>query len=254
MGITGGNSDGKRVRKRSGIPHGFAYNDSHMKVPLRVKNIVAKNEKVANFLKNRYDELAILVTKPGHITSRMMKRLSVVRDLADMVGLQNLERIEISAGSIIAIMKDGTRFFVQPDQSTTSALLYDGSYEEAEMALMKSVIKEGWTVLDVGANFGWYASHFSKYVGEKGRVFAFEPIPATFEGLQKNIAFNHAENVTVINRALGEKEEKAYFFLPRQFRGSGGASRYNYFGDKVEVTVTTLDEIVKVHQIQHLDF
>jgi FkbM family methyltransferase len=184
----------------------------------------------------------------------MMKRLSVVRDLADMVGRKNLERIEISAGSIIAIMKDGTRFFVQPDQSTTSALLYDGSYEEAEMALMKSVIKEGWTVLDVGANFGWYASHFSKYVGEKGRVFAFEPIPATFEELKKNIAFNHAENVTVINRALGEKEEKAYFFLPRQFRGSGGASRYNYFGDKVEVTVTTLDEIVKVHQIQHLDF
>ena len=121
-----------------------------MKVPLRVKKLVAKNEKVANFLKKRYDDLAILVTKPGHITSRMMKRLSVVRDLVDMAGRKNLERVEISAGSIIAIMTDGTRFFVQPDQSTTSALLYDGSYEEAEMALMKSVIKDGWSEAQLG--------------------------------------------------------------------------------------------------------
>lgn len=51
------------------------------------------------------------------------------------------------------------------------------------------VPKPHWTVVDVGANVGcfslWAAAHM-----KKGRIWAFEPVPATFSYLQQNIVGN----------------------------------------------------------------
>lgn len=113
-----------------------------MKVPLWLKKIVAKDERLANFLKRRYENLARLTTKNGAITSLMEKRLVNACDLMAVVGMANLERIEISPHAIIAVMKNGMKFFVRPGQSTTSALFYTGSFEEEETNLMRGIIKK----------------------------------------------------------------------------------------------------------------
>lgn len=51
------------------------------------------------------------------------------------------------------------------------------------------VPKPGWTVVDVGANIGcftlWAATHM-----RRGQLWAFEPIPQTFEYLERNIQSN----------------------------------------------------------------
>ena len=53
------------------------------------------------------------------------------------------------------------------------------------------VPKPGWTVVDVGANIGcftlWAAMHM-----HRGHLWAFEPIPATFDYLARNIQDNQA--------------------------------------------------------------
>ncbi len=242
------------LKERGAVRHGFPYTIVTMKIPLWAKKAVSKNKRLANFLKGKYDQLAFSTTQSGKVTVKMMERLAVVGDLANIAGTKDLERIEISSHTVVAVMKDDTRFFIRPDQSVTSCLLYDGSLEEAETDLARKTIKKGWIVLDAGANFGWYASHFSKYVGDEGRVLAFEPIPSTFKELEDNIELNHVTNAILVNQALGSQEGEADFFVPRQFRGSGGTSQYNYFGDKVSVKITTLDAAMTVHRMERLDF
>ena len=46
--------------------------------------------------------------------------------------------------------------------SSKSLIIQNGKYEQNETFLFKQIIKEGWNILDVGANFGWYSLHFSK--------------------------------------------------------------------------------------------
>ena len=54
-----------------------------------------------------------------------------------------------------------------------------------EKLLYLSKIKKGHTVLDIGANQGYYTSLFSILTGNKGQVHAFEPVPESFSKLEK---------------------------------------------------------------------
>lgn len=71
---------------------------------------------------------------------------------------------------------------------------------------VKNLIKKGDTVLDIGANLGYYSVLFSKWVGEDGRVYSVEPI-----GLYNKIfreAASGRENITLLPYALGLEEKE----------------------------------------------
>lgn len=63
------------------------------------------------------------------------------------------------------------------------------------------------TVLDIGSNIGNHAIYWSRIAGA-ARVHAFEPIPETFETLERNIALNDCGNITAHRLALGERSER----------------------------------------------
>jgi FkbM family methyltransferase len=53
-------------------------------------------------------------------------------------------------------------------------------YEHPLPIMMAKYIKEGDIVVDIGANQGQYTIFLSKLVGQKGKVYAFEPDPRNF--------------------------------------------------------------------------
>lgn len=63
-------------------------------------------------------------------------------------------------------------------------------------------IKQDWTILDCGANIGYYSILFSQ-LASSGRVYAIEPTD-TFDMLIQNLEFNKSENVIPVRVALGE--------------------------------------------------
>jgi FkbM family methyltransferase len=66
-------------------------------------------------------------------------------------------------------------------------------------------------VWDVGANRGIYARQFCEWTGPSGRVFAFEPVPNSFEELRRStaeFAWSHQEQL-----ALGDVDEDALFAI-----------------------------------------
>jgi Protein-L-isoaspartate(D-aspartate) O-methyltransferase (PCMT) len=61
--------------------------------------------------------------------------------------------------------------------------MYIGNYERAETKLLRSFLKSGMTVLDVGANAGYYTALAAQIVGPHGRAFAIEPYTPNFQRL-----------------------------------------------------------------------
>ena len=47
-------------------------------------------------------------------------------------------------------------------------------------------IKPGWTIIEIGANLGYFTNLFQMIVGPHGRVEAFEPVPSTFQQLESS--------------------------------------------------------------------
>jgi len=71
---------------------------------------------------------------------------------------------------------------------------------------LKEHVKPGMTVVDIGANVGFYSVLFSKIVGENGRVHAFEPDKLNFKHLTSKT--RKLKNVVANNAAVSDKTGK----------------------------------------------
>jgi FkbM family methyltransferase len=63
-------------------------------------------------------------------------------------------------------------------------------------------IQAGWNVVDVGAGLGDFALLAASRVGERGRVYAFEPLPESYALLEHNLRINQVQNVHLFAYAL----------------------------------------------------
>ena len=76
-------------------------------------------------------------------------------------------------------------------------------------------VRPGDCVLDIGANIGMFALYLHQTCPD-ARVYSFEPIPRTFEILQKNLALHGCCQVTPLNLGLSRSLGAANFtFFPR---------------------------------------
>jgi len=125
-------------------------------------------------------------------------------------------------------------------QGVSWLLFLDGTYEKSETELFKKIVKEGMTVVDLGANTGYYTLLAAKLVGEKGKVFAFEPEPRNFSVLMKTIQLNGYINVVAIQKAVSNKNGTARLILSDS--DPGQHSVYEKVGkDSIQVDITTMD-------------
>lgn len=120
--------------------------------------------------------------------------------------------------------------------------LYIGAcWEKFETTLFKKLVKKGMVVVDIGANVVYYALLAVNLVGEKGRVFAFEPNPRSYALLMKNIDANGLHNVVAYPMAVSDRIRVAKLFTRRNHLGGGGLW-YSPEGRKsINVNTTTLD-------------
>lgn len=78
-----------------------------------------------------------------------------------------------------------------------------GEFSESEVQVFTDIIKLNDVVLDIGANTGCHTLVFSKLVGGKGLVLAFEPERMNFHTLCGNMAINNLNNVHCYQKAVG---------------------------------------------------
>lgn len=96
------------------------------------------------------------------------------------------------------------------------------------------IIREGDTVLDLGAHIGF----FTVYAARRARkVIAVEPLPRNFLNLRRNVKLNRLENVVLVNKAIAGRS--GYGHLTQEFLSSHLSSR------GIPCRTTTVDELLE---------
>ncbi|MFO7660997.1 MAG: FkbM family methyltransferase [Chloroflexota bacterium] len=89
-----------------------------------------------------------------------------------------------------------------------------GFYEWRNTAIAIAVAAKGDTIVEIGANIGTETIGFSDIVGEKGKVYAFEPLPSNLEALEDLKATATFQNIDVVPVALSDGIRTASFVIP----------------------------------------
>lgn len=127
-----------------------------------------------------------------------------------------------------------------------SADYADGSNELPVQEAVRDSLAPGGVFYDVGANVGFFSLLAARIVGERGAVYAFEPLAHVAAEARANAARNRLANVAVVEVAVGDRDGSAQLVVTRH-PGGATLSPADVGGDAVgTVTVRTvrLDDLV----------
>jgi FkbM family methyltransferase len=119
---------------------------------------------------------------------------------------------------------------------TSLRLLHKRLTEQRELRYFREHLRPGMTIVDAGANVGFYTSQFSRLVGERGSVYAFEPDPFCAAILDRRFRRLTPANVRVEHAALGE--------------AAGNVTLYCSLRDRAESRVHPFDLAVPVEEVR----
>jgi O-antigen biosynthesis protein len=137
--------------------------------------------------------------------------------------------------------------YFKHDKFLGGSLREYGEWARKELDFLGSLIEVGSVVVDVGGFIGTHTLAFSRFVGDNGLVYSFEPHPTYFMALQRNIESNGLINVRAFNQGLSFESallEVENLDLERtNSLGSVQLADVVVAKEKLSVTVDTLDSM-----------
>lgn len=104
----------------------------------------------------------------------------------------------------------GYQMHIDVSRTVAHRLLYlMGERYIPERTLLAQLARPGMTVVDVGANIGYYLLLFERLVGRRGRVICIEPSPENLVELRRNVDANRFTNAIVHDVAVGARTGEA---------------------------------------------
>ena len=171
-------------------------------------------------------------------------------DYPEFMSGTDIASIEITDKGICMTTRDmGIKMIAsQVDQRLVPVdILNFGESERNEIMILKNLVKRNYkakfTMIDIGANVGWYSINFAKSF-PKSRIYSFEPIPSTYALLLSNIDMNGLTNITIIQAGVSDHKGVATFYYDPQV--SANASLVNLGEkaniEKLDAPLVTLDK------------
>lgn len=109
--------------------------------------------------------------------------------------------VAVANGNILCTTLGKYKQYVsQADSGFSPFVLMDGFYEYFITEFVARNVREGMTVIDIGANYGYYTLLMADLVGDAGRVYAFEPNPLAAEALAASLRVNGFDRRVAIDR------------------------------------------------------
>jgi FkbM family methyltransferase len=125
--------------------------------------------------------------------------------VADLIAGKNRRRLLETPG--------GIKLYLDPLTQLGATLLQTDTYEPDTEAIFRKWIRPGFTVLDVGANEGYFSILAAQLVGPDGHVIAVEPQTRCVEIIRRNLLANSAGNCSIVEAALGPSDSSAKILL-----------------------------------------
>ncbi len=120
-------------------------------------------------------------------------------------------------------------------------------------------IRPGWTLIEIGANLGYFTNLFQSIVGSRGQVHAFEPVPSTFQQLQNTLSKSR-NNCTPYNLGTANEAGEVIFHVPLNDHGQATMSPHDCKSwksreiEEVTCSVIKLDEFTPICSLTKIDF
>jgi FkbM family methyltransferase len=127
-------------------------------------------------------------------------------------------------------------------------------YETEDSSMIMRLVSPEDTVVDIGANMGWYSMNIAKTY-PLANVHAFEPIPKTFSFLKRNVELNELTNVAINNIGLSNEEKDITFYFYPEGGVNASSANLTERADAELITchVERLDDYVNAKKI-NVDF
>lgn len=151
-------------------------------------------------------------------------------------------RTRLSNKLVICDFATKSKLLVARGMTGATQNIYCGLQEFNDMAFVLHFLRASDQFIDIGANIGSYTVLASSEVG--AATYAVEPLPATFENLQKNIKLNDLqESVTSYNVGVGDCQGMLSFT-----KGLDTMNHVALAGEQhtIEVPVHTFDHLFKL--------
>lgn len=111
------------------------------------------------------------------------------------------------------------------------------------------------TIIDIGANVGFFSFHaVTRY--PNARVYAYEPWPANFRILERNLRTNPGAPITAVASAVSRARGEISFHVDSEDSISTSASvvPLEGLGTRVSVPSVRLEDVFLAHGIERCDF
>jgi FkbM family methyltransferase len=192
----------------------------------------------------------------AQLNQTMAKRLLEVEKIARQAQASAAARpsakpAAVYVGNDLALTKVLDRFLMYVDTrdlSLAPSFLMGDSWDPSLTRLFDSLLKPGMTVVDIGANFGYFTLLAATAVGPNGHVYSFEADPRNFEILYQNVAVNWMwDRVRTERCAVLDAPRKIEFYRNYKFLGCNSlfvAHPENPGFERVSIDARPLDEMV----------
>jgi len=159
------------------------------------------------------------------------------------------------ASAIYTIKARTGIFHCLRDDLLSYELRHFSNCKHSELSFLLSFLREGDTILDIGAHIGIFAIPLAHAIGKYGKIFAFEPNPISFGFLRRNIKENCLqETIFPINSLVWNKQQK---FTMVSWKGNSGGNYFLPITDNNEVfefkKVILLDQWCKESNLANLN-
>lgn len=156
---------------------------------------------------------------------------------------------------IVWLTSEDIAIHTSADNYIEWAVLSGGTYEDEISKLIRISLKPGFTALDIGANIGLQSLRMSQCVGEKGKIFAFEPLFYLQEKFRKNMVLNCVSNVTLFPFALSDSEGSADFETGQNSWNQGMFSLSNHGNGpgKQHVVIKLGDRLPEIESLNNVN-
>lgn len=121
--------------------------------------------------------------------------------------------------SLVRCLDSYSLWVKNSDVSLTPCLVQTGYWESWITSWFCNNVNEGDTVVDVGANCGYFTMLFDRLVGTTGRVIAYEASSSYAELLRRTKNTN-VSNFDIVNKALADEPGVLTLTYPGEYTGS----------------------------------
>ena len=130
--------------------------------------------------------------------------------------------------------------------------LFKNKQDAFEIELLQTHIRKGDTVLDIGANIGYYATILAELVGGNGQIHCFEPDTRNFEHLQK--ACGKKNNITLNQRAVGPRTETIKIYTSKNLNVDHRTYEPEDYDAVMDVKAVSIDDYVRSKNLSSVHF